>query len=343
MIKSKQDRPSLLLRLLSFALLATTVVLVFRILRSTCTSLSCDVSPLLLLTADVTLGILFLTNILLAEEQAIFRWLAAFFLFIGLLDLGLAGTGNGISNDRNYVVVTIEKLTGKTVNVRKPPDSLLISIGYLLSPLPLLVPDLFIFIPALSNRLRKDNRMIIAIIGWGSLIWDPRELPREGVWQNGGPHLPVEFSRVSQDCRLTLVIDYQNADPVETKYVISPRVDLDFAVEDLRHREGTAKKNIGFVDKKHSRDSGQVYQEHRRACNDVREWLDRSDLDAVIWTALSSNFRREIGDEFSIPRAVAYIERLPQSSRERALRYIANAPVDTPLRQRLMEIGLIHE
>jgi hypothetical protein len=319
------------------------VILLFRILRSSCTSLSCDVSPLLLLAADVTLGVLFLTNILLAEEQTIFRWLAAFFLFIGLLDLGLAGTGNGISADRNYVVVTIEKLTGKTVNVRKPPDSLLISIGYLLSPVPLLVPDLFIFIPGLSNRLRREKQVKIAIIGWGSLVWDPRELPREGVWQNGGPHLPVEFARVSQDCRLTLVIDYDNAEPVETKYIISPRLDLDYAIEDLCHREGTTKKNIGFVDKKHRRDSGQVHEEHRRACNDIREWLDRSDLDTVVWTALTPNFRRETGDEFSVTRAVAYLEGLPQSSRERALRYIANAPVDTPLRRRLMEIRLIRD
>jgi hypothetical protein len=342
MSKTDGTRPHLLLRLLSFALLATILVLLFHILGSSCTSLGCDVSPLLLLAADVVLGILFLTNILLAEEQAIFRWIVAFFLFTALLELGLAGVGNSIG-DRNYVVLTIEKLTGKTVNVRKPPDSFLISIGYLLSPAPLLVPDLFIFVPALNNRLRKANRMRIGIIGWGSLIWDPRELPREGVWQDGGPRLPVEFSRVSQDCRLTLVIDYETPDSVETKYVLSPRVDLDQAIEDLRHREGTNKRWIGYVDKKHKSDSGQLYEPHRRACNDIREWLDRTDFDAVVWTALPSNYRGETGREFSVPTAVDYIQGLPQTSRDQALRYIVNAPIDTPLRRRLREIGLIQE
>ncbi len=327
---------------MSFALLGTIAILLFHILRSTCTTLGCDPSPLLLLAADVTLGILFLTNILLAEEQTIFRWIVALFLLTSLLELGLAGTGNAIG-DRNYVVVTIEKVTSKTINVREPEESVLISIGYLLAPIPLLLPDLFIFIPGLSGRLGRKNRMRIGIIGWGSLIWDPRELPREGVWQDGGPVLPVEFSRISQDCRLTLVIDYENADAVETKYVTSPRVHLDDAIEDVRRRESTTKQNIGFVDRRHTRDSGQLHEGHRRACNDIRQWLNRSDFDAVVWTALNPNFRIETGDEFSVPQAIGYLQRLPQSSRERALRYITNAPLDTPLRRGLMEIGLIQE
>ena len=47
---------------------------------------------------------------------------------------------------------------------------------------------------------------MIACLGWGSLIWDPKDLPIESGWHTDGPHLPVEFTRVSGGERLTLVI-----------------------------------------------------------------------------------------------------------------------------------------
>ena len=49
--------------------------------------------------------------------------------------------------------------------------------------------------------------MKIAILGWGSLIWNQNGLPVKGQWKKNGPVLPIEFSRVSRDGRLTLVID----------------------------------------------------------------------------------------------------------------------------------------
>lgn len=39
----------------------------------------------------------------------------------------------------------------------------------------------------------------IALLGWGSLIWDHDPLfdAQHGDWQAGGPPLPLEFSRIS--------------------------------------------------------------------------------------------------------------------------------------------------
>ena len=37
----------------------------------------------------------------------------------------------------------------------------------------------------------------IAVVGWGSLIWDPRQLPVRSSWQPDGPELPVEFAYLS--------------------------------------------------------------------------------------------------------------------------------------------------
>jgi hypothetical protein len=66
----------------------------------------------------------------------------------------------------------------------------------------------------------------IAILGWGSLIWEPRELETIGGWQMGGPVLPIEFSRVSNDGRLTLVVDEKNGVDVPTRYILSSRTDM---------------------------------------------------------------------------------------------------------------------
>ena len=57
------------------------------------------------------------------------------------------------------------------------------------------------------RRGQEVGQMSIACLGWGSLIWDPQELPvREEDWLCDGPSLPVEFSRLSSGDRVTLVI-----------------------------------------------------------------------------------------------------------------------------------------
>ena len=67
--------------------------------------------------------------------------------------------------------------------------------------------------------------MRIAILSWGSLIKTgvARGLQTASDFSEGGPILPIEFSRVSQageraGC-LTLVIDEQNGVNVPTRYV----------------------------------------------------------------------------------------------------------------------------
>jgi hypothetical protein len=46
---------------------------------------------------------------------------------------------------------------------------------------------------------------MIVCLGWGSLIWNPKDLPVED-WHGDGPALPVEFARISRGGRLTLVV-----------------------------------------------------------------------------------------------------------------------------------------
>src|SRR5262245_38033199 len=49
-------------------------------------------------------------------------------------------------------------------------------------------------------------RMSFACLAWGSLWWRPGDLPIEGDWQKDGQVLPLEFARISNSGRITLVI-----------------------------------------------------------------------------------------------------------------------------------------
>jgi hypothetical protein len=176
--------------------------------------------------------------------------------------------------------------------------------------------------------------MSIAMLGWGSLVWDPRELPHYGPWKTGGPSLPIELARVSSDSRLTLVID-PAATPVPTRYALSPRSDILDAVEDLRRREGTVRKNIGFVILATGENSRTQFHEQHDVLDSVSTWCEREGMAGCVWTALPPNFRAELEVEFSAAEAVRYLERLGTSAREIALKYIRNAPpeVDTQVRR----------
>lgn len=83
--------------------------------------------------------------------------------------------------------------------------------------------------------------MRIACIGWGSLIWDPRELLIYGEWQNDGPFLPLEYMRKSKDGRLTLVIT-ETAKPIKTLWILMATNSLETAIVSLLKREGIPEK-----------------------------------------------------------------------------------------------------
>jgi hypothetical protein len=48
--------------------------------------------------------------------------------------------------------------------------------------------------------------MKIAVLGWGSLLWEQGVLRLASRWRTDGPWLPIEFARLSDRGRLTLVI-----------------------------------------------------------------------------------------------------------------------------------------
>lgn len=185
--------------------------------------------------------------------------------------------------------------------------------------------------------------MSIAIIAWGSLVWDPRSLPCKGEWEPGGPELSIEFSRVSKDCRLTLVVDGENGVLVGTRFVTSKRRNLRDAIADLRDREGTIWSRIGYVDITHGTNSAQAFPQPEPTFSLIEAWVKEKGFDAAVWTALPSSFKKETGDIFSVDVAASYIRRLPNTARRIAVEYFEKAPpeVSTPLRRHLAEEGII--
>jgi len=162
--------------------------------------------------------------------------------------------------------------------------------------------------------------MNIAILGWGSLIKNPGGMLIEAEWQSDGPILRIEFSRISADGRLTLVIDSQHGTDVKTMYVKSGRTQIDDAVCDLMIRERTSRNTIGICSKQNTANNNPP---------SIRQWLDRHDFDAVIWTNLESNFQKKQEVDFSVENALCYLESLPPVCKENARAYISNAPQPT--------------
>ena len=82
----------------------------------------------------------------------------------------------------------------------------------------------------------------IAVIGWGSLIWDLDALAPKvtGEWlMKAGPPLPFEFSLVSKKRKMGLAVclDPDHGDVCPTHVICSAKQDIHEAAEDLFRRE----------------------------------------------------------------------------------------------------------
>jgi hypothetical protein len=111
--------------------------------------------------------------------------------------------------------------------------------------------------------------------------------------------------------------------------------DLAGAIENLRAREGMpGTKGIGFVVPVTGRQSATAKDRHPIAVSTIANWVRSSGYDAVIWTALASNFLQETSETFSVKAAIRHLEKLDDAARAVALNYIRRAPeeVQTPLR-----------
>lgn len=169
--------------------------------------------------------------------------------------------------------------------------------------------------------------MKIAILSWGSLLWQPKDLQfdKEIGWSENGPMLPIEFARISKDGRLTLVIT-KDAKEVKTYFAISNYETPEEAVLNLAVREGCDREQIGSYDKSKDGFSTKVFFE-----NNILEWISNTDIDAVIWTNLEEkwdvkNDDGKVIDKIVPNERVDYLKKLKNHKRALAEEYIRRTP-----------------
>lgn len=157
---------------------------------------------------------------------------------------------------------------------------------------------------------------MIACIGWGSLIWDPRDLEIEAEWQDNGPLLPVEYYRQSQDGRLTLVLDASGS-MCRSYWVKMKHVNLDEAAEDLRAREGTVEKYVARWE------SGESSPE---LIPSLAGWSDSVGVTGAVWTALPPKFAGVDDRRPTTEEAVGCIRSLDDNEYSKAEEYVRKTP-----------------
>jgi hypothetical protein len=169
----------------------------------------------------------------------------------------------------------------------------------------------------------------IACLGWGSLVWQPDNLPIRGDWLEDGPWLPLEFARQSENGRLTLVVTPGYRRKVRSLWALMAVETAEDAREALRVREGNRARieSIGIW---------RVSDASRGTMSEIDEWARGHDLSAVVWTALPAKFAGKNGRVPSLPDALGYLRSLHGNTREIAEEYVRKAPaqIDTPYRQK---------
>jgi hypothetical protein len=177
----------------------------------------------------------------------------------------------------------------------------------------------------------------IAILGWGSLIWDLDDLAPKvaGSWAFcAGPRLPLEFSRVSAKRAMGLVLALDPADGVAcpTHAIRSRRASLAEARADLAARERAPLDRIGWADA-----DGAGESRLPEVVAIAAAWCAATGHRAVLWTDLEPNFEALTGNPFSVAAGIAHLRELAAPNLAEARRYIRAAPLATrtPLRRAL--------
>ncbi|MEQ9606085.1 MAG: hypothetical protein RLN99_00295 [Kiloniellaceae bacterium] len=170
----------------------------------------------------------------------------------------------------------------------------------------------------------------IAVLGWGSLVWNPRELPIQREWFKDGPLVEVEFVRQSKDNRITLVL-MKGTPPVRSLWAIMDCIDLKEAKEALRQREGSKAEDI------HAWSNGEKAPE---AIHDIEMWAGSRSIEAVVWTGLPPKFKGPDRANETVPKVdevLTHLGGLLGAERDNAERYLRNTPqqIDTPYRRKI--------
>jgi hypothetical protein len=179
----------------------------------------------------------------------------------------------------------------------------------------------------------NDNLSGFACLGWGSLIWEPGNLPILQKWRENGPILPLEFARRSNDGRITLVV-CEEGTPCPTLWTTLSCSSLDEARQALAVREGLpSERHAAFCTNTRTSD--------HHGAELVQAWAEKRGFAGVVWTGLppKSPTTNKNNDYPSIDDVISHLGELEGHSAGRAEEYVRKAPkqIATSYRARIIE------
>jgi hypothetical protein len=163
--------------------------------------------------------------------------------------------------------------------------------------------------------------MSIVCLGWGSLVWDPRNLPLASEWYVDGPFLPIEFARQSQDGRITLVLA-TGAQLVRSLWCYLEVDSLEEARRRLAEREGISERNVKVSIGWWSGTGGA----HGECADIIGRWGDRIGANSVVWTNLRCRFDGQRDQVPTEEELIAHLRGLDGETLERAETYVRRTP-----------------
>lgn len=173
--------------------------------------------------------------------------------------------------------------------------------------------------------------MNIACIAWGSLLWRPQPLKLASGWHPGGPRLPLEFVRQSDDDPELALALCEGASLTPSYWAWLATSDLATARAMLGQREQIRPEYPECIGSIPPRDGA-------RADQRIVAWMQGKGIDAVVWTALPAKFGGASGRVPMPEEAVAWLDSLQGAARAKAEDYVRRTPahIDTRYR-RLIE------
>lgn len=162
--------------------------------------------------------------------------------------------------------------------------------------------------------------MNIVCIAWGSLLWKPQGLKLASGWHPGGPPLPLEFARQSDDSPELALVLCERARLAPTYWAYLATDDLDAARAMLREREKITRERPEWIGSIPAVDGA-------RADPRVDAWLRARRIDAAVWTAVPPKFDGQNGRVPSADEVVAWLDSCTGERRAAAEDYIRRTPV----------------
>lgn len=186
--------------------------------------------------------------------------------------------------------------------------------------------------PSIAQEIPSNSERpgVVACLGWGSLVWDPRELPIQRTWFADGPFGRIEFVRQSDDGRITLVLE-PSANLVRCLWSVMDTPSLSVARKALCKREGIQEARITT-----HIGSWSVGAPADELLPGLPEWAMSRGVRHVIWTALKARFNGQ-AEAPEKEQVVSYLRGLTGAERDHAERYIRCAPrqIDTTYRRHI--------